>query len=174
MGYTFRRGEDVIRGRDLPTGFAAVLAGHIHRQQVLTEDLSGRRLAAPVFYPGSVERTSGAERDEEKGFMTLEIEPDVATGGRLVSSTFHPLPARPMIDLELDVDGLSGERIERRLRRLLNDLDPDSVVRIRVSGACEQDGRSFLSATSIRQVAPASMTVSLRWRPPAAQARAAD
>lgn len=164
VGYTFRRGDDVIRGRDLPEGFAAVLAGHIHRQQVLRTDLAGRPLPAPVFYPGSVERTSSAERDEEKGFMTLEIAAD-ATGGRVVGSTFHRLPARPMIDLELDVDGLSGRRVERRLRRLLDGLDPEAVVRIRVSGTCEQDGRSFLSAVSVRRMAPASMTVSIRWQP---------
>ena len=54
--YTFRGASDVIRGRDIPRGFAAVLSGHIHRYQVLTSDLSGRSLAAPVLYPGSVER----------------------------------------------------------------------------------------------------------------------
>jgi len=57
-GYTFRGGSGVIRGRDVPSGFAAVLAGHIHRHQVLRTDLSGLPLAAPVFYPGSIERTS--------------------------------------------------------------------------------------------------------------------
>ena len=80
--FVFRRGPDVIRGRDLPTGFAAVLAGHIHRHQVLTHDLAGRKLAAPVLYPGSIERTSFAERDETKGYLILEIEPS-ADGGRL-------------------------------------------------------------------------------------------
>ncbi len=165
VGYTFRRGVDIIRGRDIPPGFAAVLAGHIHRQQVLTADLAGRPLAAPVFYPGSVERTSAAERHEDKGFMTLTIEPDPAVGGRLRGSTFHRLPARPMVDLDLPVEGLDRRRIEHRLRSMLAEIDQEAVVRIRVSGACEQDGRSFLSAASVRRTAPSSMTVTISWRP---------
>ena len=71
--YTFRSGADVVRGRDVSPGFAAVLSGHIHRRQVLTHDLGGRPMAAPVFYPGSVERTSFAERDEPKGYVWLEF-----------------------------------------------------------------------------------------------------
>jgi exonuclease SbcD len=74
--YTFRSGADVVRGRDVPPGFAAVLSGHIHRRQVLTHDLSGQPMAAPVFYPGSVERTSFAERDEPKGYLWLEFSRD--------------------------------------------------------------------------------------------------
>jgi DNA repair protein SbcD/Mre11 len=60
--YTFRRAPDVIPGRAIPVGFAAVLAGHIHRHQVLRRDLQRRAFAAPVFYPGSTEPTSSAER----------------------------------------------------------------------------------------------------------------
>lgn len=95
-GYCFRGGRDVIRGSDLPEGFAAVLAGHIHRHQVLSTDLAGRPIAAPVFYPGSIERTSSAERDEAKGYLALELAPDPARGGRVMSWAFHELPARPM------------------------------------------------------------------------------
>jgi hypothetical protein len=40
---------------------------------VLTTDLRGTALAAPVLYPGSIERTSVAEADEEKGFMIVEV-----------------------------------------------------------------------------------------------------
>lgn len=88
VGYVFRRAPDVIPGRALPGGFAAVLAGHIHRHQVLTADLLGRP-HAPVFYPGSTERTSSAENGEEKGFVTLELEPDSSGAGRLVGWAFH-------------------------------------------------------------------------------------
>src|SRR5262249_28418537 len=48
VGYVFRRAPDVIPGRAIASGFAAVLSGHIHRHQVLP-------LAAPVFYPGATE-----------------------------------------------------------------------------------------------------------------------
>ena len=65
--YFFRSSPEVIHGRDLPGDFDAILCGHIHRAQVLTHDLASRPFAAPVIYPGSVERTSFAERDEKKG-----------------------------------------------------------------------------------------------------------
>ena len=72
-GFTFRAGPDIVRGRDVPSGFAAILCGHIHRSQVLTHDLAGRKLRAPVLYPGSVERTSLAERNEAKGFLVIKL-----------------------------------------------------------------------------------------------------
>ncbi len=163
VGYTFRRGGDVVRGRDLPAGFAAVLAGHIHRRQVLTADLAGRLLAAPVLYPGSVERTSVAERHEPKGYMTLEIAPDAERGGVLESWTFHRMPARPMVDVDFDPAGLSGEKITARLRQRLADLDPDAVVRVRLTGVPDEAGREALRAAAVRALAPATMTLSVGW-----------
>jgi DNA repair exonuclease SbcCD nuclease subunit len=92
-GYVFRRAPDVIAGRSIPSGFAAVLSGHIHRHQVLVEDLQGRPFGAPVFYPGSTERTSNAERYEAKGYVTMQIAPDPANGGHVSGWTFHELDA---------------------------------------------------------------------------------
>jgi exonuclease SbcD len=89
VDYTFRSAPDVIPGRAIPSGFAAVLSGHIHRHQVLTRDLRGHPLSSLVIYPGSTERTSSAERFESKGYVTLEI---AATEGRRVCGvTFHEL-----------------------------------------------------------------------------------
>ena len=93
-GYVFRHAPDVIPGRAIPAGFAAVLSGHIHRHQVLMADLKGRPLATPVFYPGSTERTSSAELHEAKGTVTMEIGAD----GRVREWTFRqltPAAARP-------------------------------------------------------------------------------
>lgn len=103
VDYVFRRGDDVIRGRDIPAGFAAVLSGHIHRHQVLTHDLAGSPLATPVYYPGSVERTTTAERHEPKGYLTLAVEPDATgSGGRVADWTFHELPSRPVEEYAVD------------------------------------------------------------------------
>ena len=90
IGFTFRFAPDVIPGRAIPAGFAAVLSGHIHRHQVITRDLRGRALASPVFYAGSTARTSSAERDEAKGYLTMEIAPG-SRGGRVAAWTFHEL-----------------------------------------------------------------------------------
>lgn len=94
-GFTFRDGEDVVRACDLPSDLAVVLCGHIHRHQVLREDLRGRPLSAPVIYAGSVERTSFAEREETKGFVMATVGPG-GRGGRLLASAFHALPSRAM------------------------------------------------------------------------------
>lgn len=166
VGYTFRDGTDVVRGRDVPEGLAAVLAGHIHRGQVLTADLSGRALAAPVLYPGSIERTSSAERHEPKGYMTLEIAPD-ETGGRLASWTFHELPARPMVDLEVRADGLDAGALAERIRHRLAELDPDAVVRLAIKGELAPGASIAVGAARLRELAPATMTLTLR-RPRAA------
>lgn len=159
-GYTFRHGADVIRGRDIPPGFAAVLAGHIHRRQVLTADLTGRALAAPVLYPGSIERTSFAERHEPKGFMTLDLSPG-DDGGKLQRWRFHELPARPMVDLEIDGEGLDRPELERRLKHSLTALDPDAVVRLAVLGRPQPKAAELLKVATLRSLAPATMTLTL-------------
>jgi DNA repair exonuclease SbcCD nuclease subunit len=67
VNFTFRNGPDVIPRRAIPRRFAAVLAGHIHRHQVLDA-------GAPVFYPGATERTSSAEAGETKGCVKLALD----------------------------------------------------------------------------------------------------
>jgi len=67
--YTFRYNDDVIRLQNIPREFMAVLSGHIHRFQILRKNLNGRLIQTPVYYPGSIERTSFAERDEKKGYL---------------------------------------------------------------------------------------------------------
>ncbi len=90
-GYRFGDAPDVVPLRSLPGGFAAVLAGHLHRSQVLTRDARGRRLPAPVFFAGSTERTSLAERNEAKGYIRLDVVPDGTGRGRLRQWGFHAL-----------------------------------------------------------------------------------
>lgn len=155
--YVFRSGEQVIRGADIPAGFQAVLAGHVHRAQVLTTELSGRRLGCPVLYAGSTERTSFAEKDEVKGCFTLEWE----AGDGSLRWLFHPLPVRPMLRLRFELSP-SREETERRLQAELQRLDPQSVVQLELP---EAPGAGGLTEAAIRRIAPPSMNVSLRWRP---------
>lgn len=159
--FTFRSGADIIPGHRIPEGFAAVLSGHIHRHQVLTRDLGGEPLAAPVFYPGSVERTSAAERDETKGYLIVEFEPDRQTGGRVVDWEFHALPARPMVDLEI-VEADPSDPMGW-LRSRFQVLDPDAVVRVRVTTMPGEAMREALRAGSLRDLALPTQTVEVSW-----------
>jgi len=165
-GYTFRSGADIIRGLDIPAGLAAVLCGHIHRSQVLTRDLIGNQLAAPVLYPGSVERTSLAEREEPKGFLYLEFEPDSESGGRLQRSEFRELPARPMFAVSVDSTGLAPEALEKCFREELARLPIDAVVQLRIDGELAPGAEVVMRAANLRRFHPETMTVTLRFRPP--------
>jgi DNA repair exonuclease SbcCD nuclease subunit len=158
--FTFTTAADVIRGRDVPRGFSAVLSGHIHRHQVLTSDLRGNALAAPVLYPGSIERTSMAEADERKGFLIVEV-----TGGGAearVDWRFHELPARPLVRCDLALDGVRDEVMESTIRAVIASAPPDAVLTIRVAGTISEQGKRVLAAANLRRLAPSSMNVELR------------
>ncbi|MCU0285752.1 MAG: DNA repair exonuclease [Acidobacteria bacterium] len=101
--YMFRDNHDVIKISDIPARFTAVFSGHIHRFQVLTMNLKGRPVSVPIFYPGSIERTSFVEKDEPKGYLRLEI----SAQGAIENWQFNKLPARPMIQVELNAAGMN-------------------------------------------------------------------
>ncbi len=128
--FTFRNGTDVIRMRDIPAEFHAALSGHIHRRQTLTaRHATG---ATPVIYPGSTERTSFAERDEEKGFCELEFTFDASTVSWRLAQRFISLPARPMRDIVLPAhkDIISWKAL---VRDQLSRLPERAVVRFKPS-----------------------------------------
>lgn len=158
--YTFRHGPDVIPGSLIPGDFAAVLSGHIHRSQAITHDLRGVQLAAPVIYPGSIERTSFAERFEKKHYAVLEFHPEVEPA--LAEVSFVPLPARPMISLNFSCDGKTAEDLKSEVQARLSELDQDAVVQLRIDGPLDGCKPSIFRAATLRQLAPPSMNVSLQ------------
>jgi len=159
--YTFRVGPDVVAGADIPSGLAAVLSGHIHRAQVLTHDLGGHPLAAPVVYPGSVERTSFAEREEPKGYLLLALDTTSQPGGALGGLSFVPLPARPMVALDFAPAAPGAGAVASELAGELEALDPESIVRIRLTGPHATAARSVLRAARLRELAPSTMNIEL-------------
>ena len=150
-GFTFRAGRrDVLPAGCVPDHYAALLSGHIHRRQVLRESPSGLLFDAPVVYAGSIERTSIVEREEDKGYAILRVEPGPG-GGRLADVRFVDLPARPMTLLE--PPGLSEPAIASWLGLELERLPEDSVVQVRLRAGAR------LSAGAAREVAPGSMSL---------------
>ena len=158
--YMFTTASDVIRASDLPQGFAAILSGHIHRHQVLDTDLRRRRLPAPVLYPGSIERTSIAEADEEKGFMIVEVTRGALTAS--LSWTFHRLPARPLVRHDLSLDGLEATQVESAIRSFVDQAPADAVLSVRVTGVITEPVSRVLSARTLRAFTPATMNLELR------------
>ena len=123
-GYVFRYAPDVINASDIPAGFSAVLSGHIHRFQVLAKDLRGKALRAPVFYPGAIERTSFAEKNEKKGYLILELAADGLKSGRLSRWRFHELPTRPMIQLNLHPADMDAAKLRSYLESTIKEPKP--------------------------------------------------
>jgi len=175
VNYTFRRGPDVIPGRALPPGFDAVLSGHIHRAQTLTHDLAGRRLLAPVIYPGSIERTAFAERFEDKYYVKLTLQPGGYHTHNKLDIKYIRLPARPMIILEIDGQHRSAVDLRQEIRQRLGGLDPQAIVRVDIGdpGSSNGQGKSppatgspeterfvQLSAAALRSLAPETMNIS--------------
>lgn len=158
--YTFRYDDDVIRAADIPEGFIALLSGHIHRHQVLATDLQGRPLAAPVFYPGSVERTTFAEKDEKKGYIILEIETGAKSRGSVKRWRFHELPARPMKRLELNAEGISSIKLASWIKNSVRKFPVDSIVQCKLHGTLTPEALNVISASSIRALVPQTMNVS--------------
>ena len=159
QNYTFRFAEDVVRPADVPEPFAAVLAGHIHRHQVLTTDLNGRPLSTPVIYPGSIERTSFAERGEEKGYVVIEVTPGGVPGGEVHQWSFHPLPARPMVIVDVESRGVDHAGMDRLVGEAIAGAPPDAVLQIRVQGLPHPDVFQALRGATLRARAPATMNV---------------
>ena len=154
-GYTFRNGHDVIRQRDLPGHFHAVLAGHIHRHQIL-KVTSVEITPLPVIYPGSIERTSFAEADETKGYCRLTFGPSPGGDWALARTEFVPLPARPMVTVALP-DQLAQNGVADFLAGVARDAPPDAIVRFTGSGVVSPDVRRALGSSRLASTLPPTM-----------------
>jgi len=156
VNFTFRRGPDVVDRRQIPPDFAAVLCGHIHRQQIL-RDRSGSGRTPPVIYPGSTERTSFAEKDETKGFYEILFEEDDA-GLFTMKPEFVPLPARPMVDLVLD-STVTVEHLATHLAEKIASFPADAVVRVKSDGPLDSASAAAMTAAFLRGVFPSTMNI---------------
>lgn len=159
VNFTFRFASDVVRVEDVPADFAAVLSGHIHRHQILATNLGGDPLPTPILFPGSIERTSFAEKDEPKGFLVLEIKRGDAVGGCLERSEFCRLPARPMVVTNLQADGADPLSLESHVSHAISRAPPNAVLRLRIHGKPRASARRVISASNLRGMAPPTMNV---------------
>lgn len=157
--YTFTSAADVIRIREVPSEFAAVFSGHIHRHQVLTADLARRPLSTPVLYPGSLERTTFAEIGEPKGFMIVRVGVEAEAGKPRVAWEFRDLPARPMIRREIAVDDMTETALATAVREIIAAAPVDAVLSIRLSGTLSEAQWRAVSSARLRAMAPHTMNV---------------
>lgn len=156
--YVFRYGKDVARLRDVPSAFLAVLSGHIHRHQVITKDLDGRVINTPVLYPGSIERTSFAEKNETKGYLLIEISKD-GTDPPRIDWEFIPLQSRPMLVIDLTANESRGDAFGERIRQAVAGAPVDAVLRLQIRGPLTERMRREISAGKLRELSPSTMNI---------------
>jgi DNA repair exonuclease SbcCD nuclease subunit len=157
----FTTAADVVRIREVPSQFAAVFSGHIHRHQVLTTDLSRRPVSTAVLYPGSLERTTFAEMGEPKGFMIVRLGVDTEAGSARVTWEFRELPARPMVRAEIAVEGMSETALAAAVREIIAAAPADAVLSIRLTGALTESHWRAVSSARLRAMAPSTMNVEI-------------
>jgi len=167
VDYTFTSAADVVRIREVPSEFAAVLSGHIHRHQVLTTDLTRRPVSTPVLYPGSLERTTFAEIGEPKGYMVVRAGGETRAGNAHVAWEFRELPARPMIRREIVVERMSETVLAMAVREIIAAAPVDAVLSIRLTGTLSESHWRGVSSPRLRAMAPRTMNVEVvpaqRW-----------
>ena len=158
--FTFRSSPDNIPGEWTPDLFRAVLSGHIHRGQQLTQSLDRKKLNVPIIYPGSIERTSFAERFEEKYYVMITLVPGKNKTLQIIE--YHQLPARPMVNLKIPVEDRDLPEVKSLIKDRLLMINPDSIVRINLTGPNADGIQQSLTASGLRAVAPRSMNINLR------------
>jgi DNA repair exonuclease SbcCD nuclease subunit len=115
-----------------------------------------------VIYPGSIERTSFAERNEDKHYVRLGFSFDGSSGGQLTEIHFVELPTRPMVSMDISPASLKDPDFESYLKSELSKVDPDAIVRLRIRGEVSGETAKILSAPILREIAPATMNISIR------------
>jgi hypothetical protein len=97
-----------------------------------------RRVAERVEYPGALERVGLDPWDEaadEKGFLVVDLERR--------SSTFHPIPGRPVVALApIRVAPGDPERLRRRVDEVTREVPggiDGKIVRLRLEGVDPED-----------------------------------
>ncbi len=154
--YTFRFGQDVIRMKDIPENFHAVLSGHIHRKQILLKNTCESETYIPVIYPGSIERTSFAEKSEDKGYFEIEFCPSSHDSWKPYHTKFIPLPTRPMVDVILNGD-LVRTNLKKFILRQVHSLDPDSIIRLKCDSDLDPKVINMLTSAFLRDLLPKTM-----------------
>jgi exonuclease SbcD len=126
VDFTFREGRpDTVSRQTVPLDFEYIAAGHIHRYQILSHPLNP---ALPFVYPGSTQRISFAEMNEEKGFVEAEVL------NNRIETRFMPLPVYDMEIVEIGAAGLSTTDLEEAIEAQFWRFDEDLVIRFNLTG----------------------------------------
>jgi exonuclease SbcD len=124
--FVFREGRsDTVARITIPLDFDYIAAGHIHRSQILAHPLKPK---LPFLYPGSAQRISFAEMNEEKAFVEGEVLND------RIDTRFVPLPVYDMEVVRIEAAGLSEKACEEAIQSQSWRFHEDLVIRFCLTG----------------------------------------
>lgn len=127
--------------------FDYVAMGHIHKFQDLN-----KRASPPVVYCGSIDRTDFSEKDEDKGFVLVDLAKGAATYEHVA------VPVRRFVEIEVEAD--VEEPTEKILSAIAESDIEDAVVKVLYH--VSQENAAFVRESEIRDaLRPAFMLVSL-------------
>jgi exonuclease SbcD len=127
--------------------FDYIAMGHLHKFQDLNKGSN-----PPVVYAGSIDRTDFGERNEEKGWVLVELEKGS------VSYDFVSVPARRFVEIEVDAD------VEDPTEKILKAIDPDDIrdAIVKLLYHIPQDKLALVREAEVREaLAPAFLVVSI-------------
>ncbi len=152
--YTFRKGYEVLSKEAIPHHYDAILCGHIHRHQILYKTLNNSKI--PIIFPGSIERTSFAEKDEQKGFMLLNIDQK-----NTITYRFEHLYARPMFDMKINPIFYDERSFIIWMTKKISKYPDDAILRI---DPVHPRHYHYITAELLRLIIPETMNWSLKRR----------
>lgn len=135
------------KGQLTPPGVDYVALGHIHRHQDRNREEYERGEGPPVVYSSSIERISFKERDDDKGFVIVEIAPQ-PDGGKRTAYAFVETPARRFVAVEVDARE-TEDPTAAVLDAIAEEDITDAVVRVRYR--VKENQIALVDASAIRE-----------------------
>lgn len=146
VDFTFHAGRrDTVSRQIIPLDFEYIAAGHIHRYQILPHPL---KPGLNFVYPGSIQRMSFAEMNEEKGFVVGEVLHN------RIETHFIPLPAYEMEIVQIEAAGLSAGACEDAVRSQFWRFSEEMVIRFNLTGGTKASDYPDVDYQRIRTEMP--------------------
>lgn len=136
-GAIFGAERQVMLGNDVAIPVAEIIdpkiqyiaLGHIHKKQIIHRK-------PYVVYPGSIERVDFSEVDDEKGFMSVDIE---KKQGRFNTQTqFITLKTRPFKLIKIEISENEGDPEKFVLGKIAQNNILDAVIKVILIGREEE------------------------------------
>ena len=132
--------QNPFRADDIAKGLNYLALGHFHNY------FEREHRGCMIVNPGSIEKLSWAEMNDEKGFVWAEID------GKETTTQFVKLQTRPMEmeELVLSKDGKYGKGIKGYVLEFLDKhSDPEKIFKLSLSGLISQSQYNDLKINEI-------------------------